>query len=41
MIQIFVRTITGKSVMIEINQSDTVDTLKFKFQEKEGIPTDL
>lgn len=36
--QIFVRTLTGKTLTIETEVSDTVAQLKQKIQDKEGIP---
>jgi ubiquitin len=37
---IFIKTLTGKTITIEVRPTDTVDSLKNKVQEKEGIPPD-
>ena len=38
--QIFVKTLTGKTITLDLEPSSSIDDVKTKIQEKDGVPVD-
>lgn len=38
--QVFVKTLTGKTISVDVEPDESVESLKAKIQEKEGVPID-
>ncbi len=39
--QIFIKTLNGNSIIINVNSTDTIISIKNKIREKEGVPIEI
>ena len=38
--QLFVKTLTGKTITLDVEEDESLDSVKYKIQEKEGVPVE-
>ena len=38
--QVFIKTLTGKTITLDVTENDTIESVKQKIMTKEGIPHD-